>query len=199
MKTKYFLIGFLAIMAGMIMAALLFQKEFTAFLMQPALLSHARFVHIASATLFFANAVIGMLWEMRCLKSGNKEVILHTYGTVSWLDARFSSPLIIILVIAGLSLSFSADDIWQVGWLSAGFILFMMSGIVWVASDIPAQYKVKKLMAKLDSADLSLPPELLRLLKLRLWIGLAGVVPLVIVFVLMVYRPDFPPLALLFQ
>ncbi len=199
MKTKYFLIGFLTIMAGMIVAALLFQKEFTTLLMQPSLSIHARFVHIASATLFFANAVIGMLWEMRCLKSGSKEAILHTYSTVSWLDARFSSPLIILLVVAGLSLSFSAGDIWQVGWLSAGFVLFMVSGIVWVASDIPAQYKVKKLMAKLDSADSALPPELLRLLKLRLWIGLAGVVPLVIVFILMVYKPDIPTLALLFR
>jgi uncharacterized membrane protein len=67
-----------------------------------------------------------------------------------------------------------------------------------VASDIPTQYKLKRLMAALDPADGTLPTEILRLLRLRSWIGLAGVIPLVAVFVLMVYKPDIPALASLF-
>ncbi|MFO7729824.1 MAG: DUF2269 family protein [Spirochaetia bacterium] len=133
-----------------------------------------------------------MFWEMRSLASGRKEVILYTYSTVSWLDARFSSPLIVLSLLAGLSLSFMMGDIWEIGWLSLGFILFIFSGLVWVVSDIPTQSKVKRLMAALEPEDPSLPEELVRLLKLRWWIGLAGVVPLVVVFALMVYKPDIP-------
>ena len=199
MKTNRILIVFLAIMAGLIAAAVFFQAQFIALLNQPSLRGHALFVHIAAATLFFANAVVGMLWEWRSLESGSKDMILHTYGTVAWLDARFSSPLIVLSVIAGLMLSFMMGDLWEIGWLSVGFVLFLLSGIVWVASDIPTQRRVKKLMAGLDPADGALPPELVRLLKLRWRIGLAGVAPLVIVFALMVYKPDIPAVALLFR
>jgi uncharacterized membrane protein len=198
MKTKHVLFSFLAIMAGMIAFAVFFRAEFIAFLNRPSLYGHALFIHIAATTLFFANAVVGMLWERRSLVSGHKDVILHTYATVAWLDARFSSPLIILSVIAGLALSFAMGDLWQIGWLSVGFVLFLLSGLFWVASDIPTQYKVKKLVAQLDPADRALPEELTRLLKLRWWISLAGVAPLVIVFALMVYKPDIPAVASLF-
>ena len=192
MKTKYILSVFLTIMAGLIAFALFFREEFIAVLNRPALYSHALFVHITAASLFFANAVIGMLWETRSLASGRKEVILHTYATVAWLDARFSSPLIVLSLVTGLSLSFMMGDIWEIGWLSLGFILFILSGLVWVVSDIPTQSKVKRLMAALKPEDPSLPEELVQLLKLRWWIGLAGVMPLVLVFALMVYKPDIP-------
>ena len=190
MKTKYVLFGFLALMAGMIAFALFFQVQFIALLNQPSLHSHAHFVHIAAATLFFANALVGMIWEKRSLTASSKEAILHTYNTVAWIDARFSSPLIILSLISGLMLAFIMGDLWQIGWLSTGFVLFMLSGVFWIVSDIPTQYKVKRLMAGLDAADKALPEELIRLLKLRWWISLGGVAPLVAVFVLMVYKPS---------
>lgn len=192
MKTRFILYGFLSIMAALIAFALFFRAQFVALLDRPSLFGHVLFVHIAAATLFFANAVAGMFWEKRSLDSGRKDVILHTYATVAWLDARFSSPLIVLSLVSGLSLSVMMGDIWQTGWLSLGFILFIFSGLVWIVSDIPTQYRVKTLMAALDPGDPALPVELVRLLKLRLRIGIAGVAPLVIVFALMVYKPEIP-------
>jgi len=199
MKTKHVLFGFLALMAGLIAFAILSPAEFMALLNRPALRGHALFVHIAAATLFFANAAVGMIWEKRSLVSGRKEVILHTYDTVAWIDARLSSPLIILSLISGLMLAFILGDLWQIGWLSAAFILFMFSGLFWVVSDIPTQYKVKRLMAGIKADDQALPEELVRLLKLRWWISLGGMAPLIAVFVLMVYKPDMPALGTLFK
>ncbi len=199
MKTKYIMTGFLAVMAGLIAFAVFFRSEFIALLNRPALHGHMLFIHVAAATLFFANAVVGMFWESRSLASGRKEVILHTYATVAWLDARFSSPLIVLSLVAGLSLSFMLGELWEIGWLSLGFVLFLLSGLIWVISDIPTQYKVKRLMAALDPADSALPEELVRLFKLRWRIGLAGVAPLVVVLALMVYKPDIPAVALWFR
>ncbi len=198
-KTNYVLVAFLAIMAGMIGFALVFQDAFISLMKHPALYSHARFLHIAAVTLFFANAVVGMLWEHRSLASGSKEVILHTYNTVAVLDSRLSSPLIILSVIGGLSLSFHIGELWQIGWLSVSFLLFLLSGFLWLVSDIPTQYKVKRIISSLQPDDQTLPDELIRLLRLRLWISMAGVVPLVIVFVLMVYKPDVTAVAQWFR
>lgn len=198
MKTKHVLAGSLILMAGLLAFAVLFRTEFMALLNQPALFAHVRFIHIFATTIFFANAAVGMIWERRSLRTGRKEIILHTYDTVSWLDARLSSPLIVLSVVTGLSLGFMMGDLWNIGWLSTGFVLFLLSGLIWVVSDIPTQYKLKRMMAALDPADETLPGEVLRILRLRSWIGLAGVVPLLAVFVLMVYKPDMPALASLF-
>ena len=195
LKIKPILILFILIMAGMIGFAVFFQDAFIALLQHSALLSHARFLHIAAASLFFANTVVGILWERRSLASGSKEIFLHTYNTVTFLDSLFSSPLIILLLIGGLSLSFNIGDLWQIGWLSVSFLLFLLSGIIWIASDIPTQYKVKKLISQLKPEDQSIPEELIRLLKLRWWISIVGVLPLVVVFILMVYRPDITAVA----
>ncbi len=193
--TKIILTVFMFIMAGMMAFAVIFQNIFVALLKNSALLIHARFLHIIAISLFFSNAVAGILWERRGLASGSKEIILHTYNTVTFLDSMFSSPLIIVSLVGGLSLSFNLGELWQIGWLSVSFLLFILSGIIWIASDIPTQYKVKKLLSRLNPEDQSLPDELIRLLKLRWWISMAGVLPLVVVFILMVYKPDMTAVA----
>jgi uncharacterized membrane protein len=195
MKTKRVLVIFLSIMAAMIVLAVVFSDQLTALLDRPALYRHALFTHIVAVTLFFANAVIGILWESRSLTAGRAGVILHTYKTVTWLDARVSSPLIVVSLISGIMLSIMMGDMWQIGWLSLAFLLFLFSGLVWVASDIPTQYKIKKLLAEVDPDQQTLPGELMRILKIRMWISMAGVAPLLAVFVLMVYKPEIAPVA----
>lgn len=195
LRSRAVLIAFLVVMAGMIGFAVFRKDPFISLMKNPALLRHARFLHIAATALFFTNAVVGMIWERRSLESGSKEIILHTYNTVTFLDALFSSPLIILSLLGGLSLSFHLGDLWQIGWLSLSFLLFILSGIIWVGSDIPTQYKIKRLMSRLSPEDQRLPAELIRLLKLRWWVSMAGVLPLVIVFVLMVYKPEITPVA----
>lgn len=192
---KIVLYVLLVIMAGMIGSAVFFRDAFVALMKQPVLLGHARFIHIAAVTLFFSNAVFGMIWERRSLASGNKEIILYTYNTVTSLDSLLSSPLIVLSLLGGLSLSFQQGDLMQIGWLSVSFLLFIFSGIVWVITDIPTQYKVKRLTSSMSEDDQSLPAELIRVMKLRWWIGMAGVVPLIIVFALMVYKPDMTAVA----
>lgn len=194
-NTKNILTILMLIMVGMVLFAILFEDAFISLMKNSVLLRHARFLHLIAVSVFFSNAVIGILWEKRSLASGSKEIILHTYGTVTTLDAMLSSPLIILTLIGGLSLSFNLGELWQIGWLSVSFLLFILSGIIWIASDIPTQYKIKKILSRLDPEDQNLPHELIRLLKIRLWISLAGVLPLLAVFILMVYKPDITAVA----
>ena len=193
--TKIVLMLLLAIMAAMIFAAIFDKEAFVAMVQQPIIQAHARMIHIAAATIFFANALIGMIWERRSLASGDKQIILYTYNTVTLLDALLSSPLIILTLIGGLSLSFRLGELMQIGWLSVSFLLFLLSGLVWVITDIPTQYKVKRLLSGIQPEDPALPAELVHIMKLRWWIGIAGVLPLIVVFILMVYQPAMPAVA----
>jgi len=191
-KSKTLLFIFLIIMAVMIIGGIFFTSFVKRVLTQPSLYPHVLFLHILSVTLFFSNGVIGILWELRSLAGNRKDIIMHTYNTVAWLDARLSSPLIILSVFSGIMLSLMYGDIRDVGWLFLGFLLFLLSGAVWVISDIPTQYKIKKLIKEVDSEATVLPAELMRILKLRLKISLAGMAPLAGVFILMVYKPEIP-------
>ena len=188
--SRSILIVYISIMALMIVLGLVFQPQLETFLNRPSLYPHVLFAHITVVTLFFANAIIGILWEYRSLASNSKEVILHTYKTVAWLDARFSSPLIIASVVTGVILTTMYGKMGEVGWLLLAFIPFLLSGAVWIISDIPTQYKIKRGMEHLGTSSEAIPEDLLRLLRLRLWISLGGVLPLIAVFVLMVYKPE---------
>ena len=194
MKSNVVLVFFLVVMAVMIVVALVFPAQLQEFLNRPSLYRHVLFAHIVAAALFFANAVIGILWEARSLASGRADIVLHTYNTVAWLDAGFSSPLIVLTLISGIILSIVLGGMWQIGWLSLAFLLFLLSGVVWVVSDIPTQYRIKKLIAAVDPDAQTLPEELMRLIRMRLWISIAGVLPIVVVFVLMVYKPEIVPI-----
>ncbi|NCN05638.1 MAG: DUF2269 family protein [Spirochaetales bacterium] len=189
MKTRSLLFFALGVMGVLILLAALFPHLLVALLYQPGLYPHVLFAHILSTTLFFANAVVGILWEARSLATGRKEIIFHTYSTVAWLDARFSTVLIVLSVLTGISLGVTIGGIWQFGWLSSSFILFLISGVIWVISDIPTQYKVNRLKETEDPSSVGISDELRRVLKMRLGISLAGVAPLLVVFILMVYKP----------
>ena len=193
--TKVILFLLLVVMAAMILCAIVFKDAFIAFMQQPLIQNHARMMHIAAATIFFANAVVGMIWERRSLATGNKQIVLFTYDTVTRLDALLSSPLILLTLIGGLSMSFRLGELMQIGWLSVSFVLFLLSGLVWALTDIPTQYKVKRLIAGIQPEDQTLPAELVRIMKLRWWVGIAGVLPLAVAFALMVYKPDLIPVA----
>lgn len=192
MKRKRLLTFYLVLMGALIGLGLLFPKAFLAFFDQPDLYLTAKFVHIVCVTLFFANVVIGTLWETRSLVSGKPEVIRFTYDTVTWLDAVFTAPLILLSILSGIMLGTILGGVWTIGWLSIAFCLFLGSGVFWIVADIPTQYKVNKLFVRVEPGSSSLPRELTRLLWLRMGINLLSIAPLLFIFFLMVHKPELP-------
>jgi uncharacterized membrane protein len=150
----------------------------------PELYLDAKLAHILSATLFFGNVVIGTIWETRSLVSRKVGVIRHTYDTVASLDAFFTAPLIVVALTSGMMLATFLGGPFSMGWLTLAFGLFALSGLVWVVVDIPTQRGIKRILAA--------PPELQRLLRFRLGLNLFAIVPLLVVFFLMVQKPELP-------
>lgn len=192
MKTKPFLFISLILMAALIVYGLVFPESFETTLKKPEFYIHAKFVHILCVTLFFANAVIGMIWETRSLLTNDPKIVQHTYNTVVWIDAMFTAPLILLSVVSGIMLGTILGGVWTIGWVSISFVLFLLSGLVWVVFDIPTQYKVKAQFKKLAPDARELTPELRKLLWQRMGISLAGTVPLFVILYFMVHKPNLP-------
>lgn len=191
MKTKTLLSSYLTIIIIISFLAFVFPNFLTQFILKNSLYKHILFIHILSATLFFSNAVVGTLWEWHSLLSKRSEVILHTYNTVSWLDLRFSLLMILVSLSSGILLTLLMGDIKEISWLFYSFLLFILSGVIWLIGDITTQYKIRKLVKNISPDTKPLPTELTKLLKMRICISLADVAPLLIIFYLMVYKPTF--------
>jgi uncharacterized membrane protein len=188
-KSKKLLSVYLGTMALLIVYALVRPQDFKTVLERPEFYIHAKFVHILFATLLFGNALIGTIWETRGLLTGRIEIVRHTYGTVTWLDAVFTAPVILISVISGIMLGTILGGVWTLGWLAIAFSLFLVTGLVWVAFDIPNQYQVNRLLNASGNESGPLPAELKRLLWRRMAINFLGIAPLLVVFFLMVHKP----------
>jgi len=198
-KTKRLLLFYLSTMLVLFLWGLVFPQNFTSLLKAPQFYVTAKFFHILCVTLFFGNAVIGMLWETRSLLSGKPEIVRFTYQTVVWMDAVFTAPLIIISVVSGIMLGTILGGVWTIGWISLAFILFFVSGAVWILADIPTQYKINQLFQNVEIGTESLPSRLTRLLWYRLGISICGTLPLLTIFFLMVHKPEITPVAKWFR
>ncbi len=187
--------GCLGSMASLIGFGLLFPSYFKTLFSHPEIHLYAKFFHVLSVSTVFANAVIGTLWETRGLISKRADVIRYTYQTVTWMDSVLTAPLILIAVVSGILMATSLGGVWNIGWLSCAFVTFLFSGVVWVVLDIPTQYRVNKLFNTLDEKSQILPTQITQLLWFRLGVNLFSLFPLIMIFVLMIFKPELKPVS----
>lgn len=182
-------------MASMIVFGLIFPITFKSLFSHPEFHVYAKFLHVFSVTLVFANAVIGTLWETRGLLSKRAEIIRYTYQMVTWMDSVFTAPLVVVSVLSGILMATNLGGVWNVGWISVAFVIFLFSGLFWVALDIPTQYRVNRLFHQLNDNIEVLPSQITRLLWFRLGVNLFSLFPLVLVFFLMIFKPEIQPVS----
>ena len=194
LHTHHLLLTYLVLMLGLIALGLLFPISFRATFTNPDFYIQAKFIHVVSVTLFFGNAVIGTFWETRSLLIGTPTIVRYTYQTVVWLDAVFTAPLILLSVLSGILLGTTLGGVWSIGWLSIAFVTFLFCGVIWLAFDIPSQYKIKRLFLLLPSDAVDLPDDLKKVLWFRLKLNVFTLVPLLFIFYLMVHKPELKPI-----
>ncbi|MBI1861648.1 MAG: DUF2269 family protein [Deltaproteobacteria bacterium] len=190
MKTKPLLVFTISLMLALIGWVQFFPGPFFRVVDRLESYPDLKFLHIFTVTLFYANAVIGTLWEARGLLSRDLPIIRHTYRTVTFLDATFTAPLILVAAFSGILLARLYGGIWTIGWVSTALTLFLGSGIFWRVADIPTQYRVRRAFERVPVDVTEVPSELQRLLWLRLAINIASLLPLTVVFYLMVHKPE---------
>ncbi len=192
MKTRRTLLGSIVVMGLLIAVSVIAPHGVESLLRRPELYLHAKFVHVLTVSLFLGNVVIGTLWETRSLLSKRAAIIRYTYDTVAWLDAVFTAPLIVLVVVTGLMLGTIDGGVFSLAWLVVAFATFALSGLVWLAFDIPTQYRVKRLFREAPADAAELPAALLRVLRFRVVLNACAVMALLVVLYLMVHKPELP-------
>ena len=149
------------------------------------------FFHILGAILLLGNALISIFWKFKSDSTKDLKIIAHTHREIRRADRIFSHIGIILILITGVGLwHIDKIKIMQTKWLFWGLTLFIISIILWGAVIVPSEKKLVSLSER-SLTEGNLDPNLIRLSKK--WYNTVTLFAalIVIILLLMVYRPAF--------
>ena len=146
-------------------------------------------LHILGAVIFLGNIIVTGWWKVMADRTRNPAVIAFAQRQVTLTDYIFTGGGVVLILATGLGNAILLNmDFLSIKWLSWGFWLFNISGIIWITVLIPVQIKQAKMARQFaNGGDI---PERYWTLG-RLWIiygTLATVIPLANLY-WMVFKP----------
>lgn len=147
-------------------------------------------LHILGAILFLGNIIVTAVWKMLADRTKSPPVVAFAQRLVTITDFAFTATGVVLIIVPGQVM---AEDYGGVFggpmWLTAGWSLFIASGVIWLGALIPIQFMQSRL-ARQFANEAVVPERYWRLSTLWAIFGsLAVILPLVALY-LMVIKPD---------
>jgi len=140
-----------------------------------------KIIHLICACLFLGNVIVSGVWAVFAERTGRHEIIKFSNRLVLITDVLFTATGALGVVITGHLMAdrFGGDT--AHGWITWSYMLFGLSGLIWVFVLVPIQLKQRALLARFDY----ITADYLRLS--RLWQisgAVATLVPLPIIYLM---------------
>jgi uncharacterized membrane protein len=148
-----------------------------------------KFLHVLGVILLIGNVTITAFWKVFADRSNDPRVIAEAQRIVILADWFFTASGIVLIVVGGYGMLFVAGlSPFDGAWLVWGQILFLVSGVIWVAVLVPAQIRQAR-AAKTLKRGSPIPPRYWA--DGRLWLawGIAATIPLVAAVYVMIVKP----------
>jgi uncharacterized membrane protein len=146
-------------------------------------------VHILSATVLFGTG-IGTAFQMwRAHLSGDSRAIASTARSVVVADWLFTTPAIVIQPLTGLALAHMAGVDLLSSWLVATYGLYVIAGVCWLPV-VGLQLRVRDLARKAVNENTPLPESYFKSMRFWFALGWPAFGALIVIFWLMVARPE---------
>lgn len=126
-------------------------------------------LHILGVCLFLGNIIVSAFWKVLADRTGNYFVIRFATRLVNVTDSVFTGVGATLLLVTGHVLAENYGGILSNDWIVWSYVLFGISGAIWIAVLVPIQFKQAKMLRM--SATEEIPNEYYRLA--RMW-SLAG-------------------------
>jgi len=147
-------------------------------------------VHIISSTVLFGTGLgtaFFMFWAHRI---GDIHAKAYAARTTVLADFLFTTPAVIIQPLTGLMLVDILNYEYFEHWLMATYFLYLIAGACWLPV-VWIQMQLKKMAIDAVASGTELPARYNKLFTIWFSLGWPAFIALVIVFFLMVYKPDF--------
>lgn len=148
-----------------------------------------RTMHILSSTILFGTGIgiaFFMLWAN---KRGDLAAKVFAFNTTVVADFIFTLPSVIIQPITGIILIKMVGYDYTSLWLSLTYIGYLVAGMCWIPV-VYIQIKLKNIVNKAFKENIQLPSEYYKLFKIWFYLGWPAFISLVIIFFLMVFKPE---------
>lgn len=152
--------------------------------------SYLKLIHIISATILFGTGIGSAFYMFMANRKKDSNLIYFTVKNVVIADWVFTTPAIIIQLLSGMMLVKEQGYSFSENWLFLALCLYLFAGACWLPV-VWMQIKMRDI-AKVSINNNSPLPKLYWIMN-RWWILLGSLAfpSLVVVFYLMVFRPDF--------
>jgi uncharacterized membrane protein len=147
-------------------------------------------LHLLGVVLFLGNIIITGWWKFMADRTLNPQIIAFAQRQVTLTDYVFTAGGAALLLAAGWgNAALHGMDIFSMRWLSWGFWLFNLSGLIWVSILIPEQIRQAR-MAAIFTRTEEIPDAYWRSVKKwYVWGSIATVLPLLNLY-WMVFKPN---------
>ncbi|WP_419158402.1 DUF2269 family protein [Rossellomorea sp. BNER] len=101
------------------------------------------FLHIVGVVIFFGNIITAAFWKVRADINGTPSFIHQTVKNVMLADIIFTLPGLVLIIVSGILMAIQAGySLSGFNWLTISLILFVLTGIIWLALLLPLQRKM---------------------------------------------------------
>jgi uncharacterized membrane protein len=107
---------------------------------------YIKLIHVVFVILFLGNITIGLFWKIIAEKTKNPDKIAFAFKGIIKADRYFTMPGVIGITLFGIAGAMHAGiPILGTGWILWSIILFIISGIAFMAKLVPLQKKLAAL------------------------------------------------------
>ena len=132
-------------------------------------------LHIFGVSLFIGNIIISAFWKVMADRSRNLSVMQFGVQLVNLTDMLFTGLGSTLLIITGHMMAQKFGGVMNQEWIIASYILFGISGLLWIVALVPIQIKQSKLIKTLPS-DAPIPKSYYKLGKIWSIIGTIAII-----------------------
>lgn len=147
-----------------------------------------KFLHLLGTIMLVGNVTVTSVWKVFADRSRSPLVIRYAQRLVTYTDWSLTGGGILLIVIGGYGMVWSAGMALTAPWLLWGQMLFVASGLIWLFILVPIQIRQARITEKLS--DSSPIPDIYWQLGRR-WLvwGIAATVPLIAAVYVMIAKP----------
>jgi len=150
---------------------------------------YIKLIHVIFVILFLGNITIGLFWKIIAEKTKDPDKIAFAFKGIIKADRYFTVPGVIGITLFGIGLALHAKmPIFGTGWILWSIILFIISGIAFMAKLVPLQKKLAALASNKENFNWDEYHKLSK--QWDIW-GYVALLPPWIATVLMVIKPTF--------
>ena len=148
-----------------------------------------KWLHVLSAALLFGTG-LGTAFQMWFAhRHGDPRAIAVVARNVVLADWLFTAPSGVLQPVTGVALVLLGGHDWRQSWLLASIALYLLAGVLWLIV-VWLQIRVRALAKVAVEAGTPLPEAYERCMRLWFALGWPAFIGLIVVFWLMVARPE---------